>query len=151
MAKSKYEEKVKSRFKEIKDWCQNGATDKEIMNLLHISKDTYYRYMNKYKDFSDLIKENRKYPVEEIKNALYRRAVGFKYIEKKESVTTDKSGTPVIKEETITKHALPDPASCLILLKHWDKKNGWTNDPMLYELKKRKLDLEEKNAQEKNW
>ena len=151
MAKSKYETHVKSRFKEIKDWCQNGATDKEIIELLHISKDTFYKYLNKYADFSDLIKENRKIPIQEIKNALYKRAIGFRYTETKVSTTTDRDGMPIIKEEETTKHALPDPTSCLILLKHWDKEHGWTNDPMLYELKKRKLELEESIAEENKW
>ena len=119
--------------------------------MLGIGKSAYYDYLNKYTEFSDLIKNNRIDAVEEIKNALFKRAVGFQYIETKESKNIDEKGMVSVKTEKITKTVVPDPASCMILLKHWDKKQGWTNDPAVLELKKKELKLKEKQVENNNW
>ena len=125
---NKYETHVKPRFDEIKNWCKRGATDKEIIQMLGIGKSAYYNYLSKYTEFSELIKKNRINAVEEIKNALFKRAVGFQYVETKESKNTDENGIVSVKTEKVVKTVVPDPASCMILLKHWDKENGWTNE-----------------------
>ena len=143
--KSSYESKVEPRFGEISNWCSIGASDKEIIEMLGISKDSFYSYIKKFPEFSDLLKKARKKPFVEVKAALYKRAVGFQYQESEE--IRDNDGNRRVR--TVTKTALPDPASCMILLKHWGKAQGevWTNDPAMYELKKRELELKEKE----NW
>ena len=159
--KERYKDLVEPRLDEIKQWIENGSTNNEIMDSLGIGKSAFYSYVKKYPEFEELIK-NRKTPVKEIKNALYRRAVGFSYTEKK-VVKTRVEYPEVLKialmemgidleleilekpievrTEIYTKQALPDPASCMILLKHWDKKGGWTNDPQSLELKKQELEI----------
>ena len=149
--KNKYNEYVKSRFEDIKKWCKRGATDKEIIKMLGIGKTAFYDYQEKYTEFSELIKNNRIDAVEEIKNALFKRATGFQYIETKESKTTDENGVVSVKRESITKTVVPDPASCMILLKHWDKAGEWTNEPALLKLKKEELKLKKQQAEKDNW
>lgn len=148
---SKYESHVKARFKEIEKWCKRGATDKEIYKALGISKDAFYKYKNQYQELNDLIKKNRIDAVEEIKNALFKRAIGFQYEERKEIKTENEDGTTSLKTEKTIKTVVPDPASALILLKHWAKDEGWTNDPATLELKKKELKLKEKQAENDNW
>lgn len=163
MAKSKYETHVKLRFDEIAEWVKLGATEKEIIKNLDISEDTFYRYKNQYKEFSELLKKNRVKPVEEIKAAMLKRAVGFQYEEKKvvtQQIMIDGAdGVPlpakVIRTEITTKTALPDVAAGLVLLQHWDKdENGntkWSRDPANREIKEKELELKEKIAEENNW
>lgn len=167
--KSKYYTHVKPRFNDIAKWCKRGATDKEIIKALGIGKSAFYEYLEKYKELSELIKTNRVNAVEEIKCALYKRAIGFKYKEKKvitqrsnytekqiialeeAGIDVEKLGTPFItKIEETEKQALADPASAMILLKHWAKEEGWTNDPQSLELKKEELELK-KEKQESEW
>lgn len=159
-APSKYETHVKARFNEIEEWLSLGATEKEIWTNLGIHKSTFYDYKSKHKEFSDLLKKGRKKPVEEIKAAMLKRAKGFQYEEVK--ITTqhieidyDGSGvkTPakVIKEERTVKTALPDTAAGLVLLQHWAKDEGWTRDPQSLELKKKELELKEKQAENDAW
>lgn len=159
--KERYKDLVEPRLDEVRTWIESGSTNNEIMEALGIGKSAFYSYVKKYPEFEELIKSRNK-PVQEIKNALYRRAVGFSYTETK--VTKTRSEYPeafkeildeiapnfdwskiekpiVIKTETTTKHALPDPASCMILLKHWDKKGGWTNDPQSLAIKKQELEI----------
>lgn len=158
-APSKYETHVKARFSEISEWLTLGATEKEIWNNLGIHKSTFYDYKSKYKEFSDLLKKGRKKPVEEIKAAMLKRAKGFQYEEVKtivERIEYDDDGDVIVparkvRTETTTKTALPDVAAGLVLLKHWDKESGWTSDPQSLELKKKELELKEKQAENDAW
>ena len=157
-APSKYETHVKSRFKEIEEWLSLGATEKEIWTNLGIHKSTFYDYKSKYKEFSDLLKKGRKKPVEEIKAAMLKRAKGFQYEETKiiiERIEYNDGELIVparkVRTETTTKTALPDVAAGLVLLKHWDKESGWTTDPQSLELKKKELELKEKQAENEAW
>lgn len=134
--RSKYNE-VKERFEEIKKWCSIGATDKEIAANLGIHLATFYDYKNKKPEFSELLKAARRKPVEEIKAALFKKAIGFEYVEGQ--VTTDKDGR---KTKTVyKKQALPDATAAMMLLKHWAKDEGWTSDPQMLDLKKEELQL----------
>lgn len=157
-APSKYDTHVKARFNEIKEWLELGATDKEIWNNLGIHKSTFYDYKSKNKEFSDLLKKGRKKPVEEIKAAMLKRAKGFQFEETKtiiERIEYDDGETIIparkVRTEVTTKTALPDVAAGLVLLKHWDKDSGWTTDPQSLELKKRELELKEKQAENEAW
>lgn len=172
--KSKYETDVKVRFKEIKKWLESGATEKEIARNLGIAMSTFSDYKNKFSEFSEFLKNNRKQPVEEIKAAMLKRALGFEYTEKKTTkqkielpdelkdmlenygVDIAKIQRPIlIKTEETIKNALPSETAGLILLKHWDKdKNGkakWTGDPASLEIKKEELKLKKEQAENNNW
>lgn len=142
-----YGEKVKARFDEIAKWCQIGTTNKEIIELLGISTSAFYRYLEAHSELRELLKSNRRAPVQEIKAALYRRATGFTY----EETTTVEDSDGYSKTTTVRKQALPDPASAMILLKHWAKEEGWTNDPQALELRKQELELRKQQAEREDW
>lgn len=144
---SKYESHVKPRFADIKEWLQAGATDKEIAENLGVNPKVFCKYKNDFNELKNLIDNGRKNAVQEIKAALFKRATGFTYTEKK-VIESEKNGRTV---EVYTKAALPDPTSALILLKHWDKANGWTADPQQLELKKKELELKEKRIESEDW
>lgn len=144
---SKYESNVKPRFAEIKEWLKNGATDKEIAQNLGVNAKVFCRYKSEYSDLNELVKNGRQTAVQEIKAALFKRATGFMYQEKK-TVVSEKNGLTI---ETYDKYAPPDPASAMILLKHWDKDGGWTQDPQQLELKKQELELKKKHLESEDW
>lgn len=144
---NKYKECVKPRFNEILEWLQLGATEKEIAENLGVNNKVFCKYKKDYPELNELIKTGRKKPVQAIKAALFKRATGFQYQEVK--VTEDNEGYR--KTETITKTALPDPTSAMMLLRHWDKENEWTNDPAVLELKKQELELKKKHLESEVW
>ena len=144
---SKYESNVKPRFAEIKDWLQHGATDKEIAENLGVNPKVFCRYKSEYSDLKELCKNGRQKAVQDIKAALFKRATGFQYQEKKQII---EAGT-VVREEVYTKAALPDPASAMILLKHWDQDTEWTQDPAQLKLKKQELELKKKHIESEVW
>lgn len=144
---NKYDSDVKPRFEEIKEWLQNGATDKEIADNLGVNKATICEYKKRYPEFNELIKNGRKAPVQAIKAALFKRATGFTYSEKVTTIS-DKDGTTI---KTYEKYALPDPASAIILLKHWDKDQEWTQDPASLKIRKQELELKKQHMEADNW
>lgn len=144
---NKYLTNVKPRFAEIKEWLKLGATDKEIAENLGVNPKVLCRYKNEYSDLNELWKNGRMKAVQDIKAALFKRATGFQYQEKK-VIESEKNGRTV---EIYTKSALPDPASAMILLKHWDKEGGWTQDPQQLELKKQELELKKKHLESEDW
>ncbi len=167
---SKYETHVKPRFAEIKEWLKAGATDKEIALNLGINAKVLCKYKNQFSDLNELFKNGRISAVQDIKAALYKRATGFHYTERKKvtermklpkelkdfldgvGIETDKLENPVlVRTEETEKYALPDPTSALILLKHWDKETEWTSDPATLRLKKEELELKKKHMQLTEW
>ena len=81
IAKSKYETDVKPRLIEIEAWKRDGLTDEQICKNLGISVDTFYKYKIKYTEFSEALKKGKEVADIEVENALFKRAIGYKYKE----------------------------------------------------------------------
>ena len=82
----------------------------------------------------------------ELKSVLKKRAKGFQYEERK----IIKEHGKIVREEIHVKSALPDVASINLLLKNYDKDN-WSNDPQAMELRKKELELKEKQVEANSW
>ena len=121
--------------------------DKEIAENLGVNKATLCEYKKRYPELNELFKSSRKQPVQEIKAALFKRATGFSYQEKKTII----EGGVIIREEIYTKSALPDPTSAMMLLRHWDKENEWTQDPAQLALKKQELEIKKQRIESDAW
>lgn len=145
--KNRYLTEIKPRFDEIREVLKLGVNDKELAAFLDIAPQTLCDYKNRYPEFREFITKCRKIPVYQLKRALFKRATGFDYSEKKVIKRAD--GT--VEETIITKHALPDPASALILLKHWAKDEGWTHDPATLELKKQEFEWKKQQVERGEW
>lgn len=145
--KGKYETHVKPRFDEIAEWLKAGATDAEIAANLGIHKATMCDYKNKYPEFAEFLLKGRKTAVQEIKAALFKRATGYEFREIQEI----EEGGVIVKRVTYIKYAHPDPASAMILLKHWARDEGWTNDPAQLEVRKQELELKRQQVEKDDW
>ena len=82
MAKSKWEQ-VKEKLILVEAWARDGLIDEQIFNNLRISKDTFYKYKNKYVEFSDALKKGKEVVDVEGENALFKKATGFTTMVKK--------------------------------------------------------------------
>lgn len=138
---NKYFTNVLPRFNEIKEWLRAGATDKEIASKLGVNPKVLCKYKNDYNDLNELFTKGRQDTVQEIKAALFKRAVGFTYIERKVTESERFGKT----EETYMKQALPDPTAALMLLKHWDKETEWCADPATIRLREKELELKKQH------
>lgn len=149
--KNGYETKVAPRLEEVKKWAEEGATDKEIAESLGVGYSTFLKYKSEIQEFQDLLKKAHQVPVKEIKKALYKRATGFQYVEVKTTKGVDTDGNSYFKTEETLKTALADVAAAMVLLKHWDKDEEWTNDPASLRLKKEELELKKQQAEKEDW
>ncbi len=144
--KSKFETDVKPRFPEILEWLELGCTEREIAENLGIAVSTFNEY-KKHPEFSDLLKNGRKKPVIQIKHALFKRACGFHEIE----ISVFESSDGTVNKTTKQRYFPPDPASAMILLKHWDKEGEWTQDPQILDLRRKEYELRKKEFEKNNW
>lgn len=142
----KYSTHVKPRFAEIAEWLELGATQKEICDQLGVNEKVFCKYKNEHKELNDLCKNSRRKPVQAIKAALYKRATGYHYTE-----TTTVNNDKGVQITTYNKYLPPDPASAMILLKHWDKETEWTQDPATLNLKKQELELKKEHMESEGW
>lgn len=141
-----YETRIEPYFEQIKKWVSDGATEREIAKQLGVSYSTFNKYKKEKKEFSELLKNARAKPVEEIKKALYKRAIGF-YSEEETIVEEDGPKGHRLKVTATKRYYPPDPASCLMLLKHWARDEGWTGDPQMLEIKKKEVELKERKIE----
>ena len=135
----------KPYLEDIKKWCQT-MTEKQIARKLGIAYSSWCLYKNDYSELSETIKKGRQSLVVELKSTLIERAKGFQYTEKK----VIKEGGEVVREEIYTKSSLPDVAALNLLLKNYDREN-WANDPQTLELKKKELELRERQIENNEW
>lgn len=136
IAKSKYETEVKPRLVEIEAWKRDGLTDEQIFKNLGISRDTFYKYKEKYSDFSEAIKKGKEVADIEVENALFKRAIGYKYKEViKEVKEIDGKKSTYVKE--VIKEMPGDVAAQIFWLKN-RKSSKWKD--------KQDIDIEDNNV-----
>lgn len=142
---NKYHTHVQPRLAEIEAMCLN-MTDKQIAEALGVAYSSFKEYKAKYSDLMAALKKGRETLVADLKSTLITKAKGFSYEEKK---ITKREGY-VVKEEIYVKYSQPDVAAINLLLKNYDKDN-WANDPQTLELRKKELELREKQVDATVW
>ena len=124
MAKSKYDSHVKDKLVLVTSWARNGLTDLQIAHNLGISEDTFYKYKNKYIEFSEALKKGKEVIDFEVENALLKRALGYKYDE----ITKELVDGNMVETKRVTKEVQPDTTAQIFWLKNrkpkeWRTKN----------------------------
>lgn len=110
MAKSKYETNVKDKLFLVECWARDGLTNLNISKNLGISEETFYKYKEKYSEFSEALKKGKEVADYEIENALFKRALGYRYDE-----VTMENGVEV---KRVTKEVAPDTTAQIFWLKN---------------------------------
>ena len=101
---SKYDEKIRNSFEEIRRCYQALCPESDIIRKLGISRRTFDRYRNEFPEFKALIDECREeaavLATEQVENALLKRATGY------------------ISEGEEPKHVPPDVRAAIFYLKN---------------------------------
>lgn len=145
-----YETKIKPRFSEIKEWLENGATEKQIADNLGVSYSTFNKHKAENLDFSEFLKNGRKSLVLKLRGALVKKAMGFEYTETKKYQKREPDGQVFQYVEETTKTALPDVAAINLCLKNYDP-DEWANDPQALRIKEKELELRREIADRDAW
>lgn len=152
-AKSKYEICVKPYLEEVNKKVREGITEAEIAKALGISVASLNNYRNQYEEFREALSKNKGADVlQSLVNAGIEAAIGG-YKENEQTVyKIDEEGNPVITQVVKTKvWQPPNPTLHKFYVLNYGKEQGLVNDPLEYELKKKKQEFDEKLEQAKNW
>lgn len=155
--KNKYFSHVEPHLKEIEEWCQT-MTEAQIAKRLGISQSTFSDYKNKFPELSEAIKNGRRDLIAELKSSLIMKAKGFSRMTKKAAkcrTVEYENGKRLKETEEIVyydeeQYFPPDTAALNLALKNYDKDN-WANDPQMLEVRKKELELKERQIENNEW
>ncbi|MEF2243977.1 transposase [Paenibacillus sp. IITD108] len=108
--KTKYHTHVEPKLLLIEAWARDGTIDEDIAKKLGVAYSTFKLYKDQYSALSDALKKGKEVADIEVENALFRRALGYRYDE-----VTYEDG-----EETrrVTKEVQPDVTAQIFWLKN---------------------------------
>lgn len=166
--KGKYETHVKPHLDQIREWCRT-MTENQIAEKLGVGASTFQYYKTEFPELSEILKTGRADLVIELRGALIKKAKGYNYTEKKviteevkwpeelyvllkEAGFTDEQieRSKIVRTELTTKYAGPDVAALNLALKNYDKDN-WANDPQMLEIRKKEVELRERQIENSEW
>ena len=102
-----------------KSLAMEGLTDEEIAKRMEIAKSTLNKWKIDYPEFKEALEMGKEPADAEVELSLYKRAVGYKYKEKKVIVTMDKDGNQQpARIETTEKEVIPDVTAQIFWLKN---------------------------------
>lgn len=110
---SNYSELVEPKLDLICDWARHGVSNEQIANNLGVAVGTLYEYKRLFPKLNEALK-TREEADAVVEGALYKRAIGYDYIE------TIKGG------EVVHKHLPPDTTAALAWLNN-RRPNDWMN------------------------
>jgi len=120
--KSKYETHVKPFLDRIPSWRKDGLTELQVGKKLGISEDTLHRYKKLHSEFYESLKNGKELLIENLKESLFKRAMGYKVEETKQIFRKTKKGQDAVYVERYTREVYSD--TCLIFaLKNLDPEN----------------------------
>lgn len=145
--KSKYETAVKPYLDEINKKVREGVIEEEIAKALGISVATLNNYKLKYPELKEALSKNKgKEVLQKLINAGIESAIGYY---KDEVSITEKDG---VKVTTKTRKWVPANGTLNIFyVKNFGKDEGFASDPLDYELKRAKAELEREKFDDENW
>lgn len=135
-----YTERIEPRKNEIITWAKAGATNAEIATALGVAYSTFMDHVSRNPDFSDSLRQARLSGVPDVKLALYKRAMGFEYEERKTYMKRDPDGNESKYTEITKKQALPDVGAIQTYLRN-NTEDFRDRDKISYDMKEMEIDL----------
>ena len=151
--KSKYDTCVKPYLAEINDKVRKGVTEAAIAESLGISVASLNNYRNQYPEFAEALSKDKGADVlQALLNAGIEAAIGC-YVTNEQTVYAIDENGHRVPERVIQNKVWqpPNPALNRFYVQNFGKEQGFSNDPLQYELKKRKQEFEERLEKAKNW
>ena len=123
MKKDKYKENVLPQLEKIKEWTADGLGDRQIAQRLGICCQTLKQYKKEHSELAKAMKCERDLIIEEVENALIKKAKGYVYTEIK---TVDKGDK---KETSETQKEVPPDLSAISFLLRNFCPEKWSDKP----------------------
>lgn len=135
--KSKWETHIQPHLNKIKEWSAE-MPECDIYNKLAVSAPTWEKCKKEHPELREALLGKQKL-IDDVRNALVKRALGFEYEETKKSIRKDEQGRDVVYTEITRRYSPPDVAACNSILQNMD--SSWYRDRAAYELKRQELEL----------
>lgn len=150
---------VTDNIEKIKEWIGQGVPMGVIAKNIGVSKTTLYKHVGEFEqglNSLDTIKKYRQPCVDELEATMYNSARGFERVVKKQAklkrVMYDNGKKAEEWEELVeyeeTVYYPPDTTAGIFLLKNWA---DYANEPVTNDLRKREIELKEKQAEANSW
>lgn len=98
----------------VEGWARDGLTDEQIAHNMGVAYSTFRVWKTKYMALSAVLKRGKDVPDREVENALFKRALGYKYSE----VTKENVGGSLLVTKVVTKEIAPDTTAQIFWLKN---------------------------------
>lgn len=152
-AKSKYEQLVKPYLETIQEKVRQGITEAEIAKALNISIASLNNYKRQHKELYEALSKNKGADVlQGLINAGIKAATGY-YVDNEKVIYGRNEDGEVVVVQVIKEKTWQPPNQSLnkFYVQNYGKDQGFTSDPLEYELKKAKAEFDEKLEKAKNW
>ena len=104
----------------IEGWARSGLIDEQIAHNIGINTATLYRWKDQHSEICEAIKKGKQVADQEVENALFKRACGYKCVEirraPRQNVETGETVLEVISETE--KEVPPDVTAAIFWLKN---------------------------------
>lgn len=129
----------------LEGWARDGLTDVQIAENIGCSRSTLAKWKKEQSDISDTLKKGKEVVDRQVENALFKRAVGFHYVEE--------VATPAGDVVQLTKYERPDVTAGIYWLRNrkrgiWNNKDGIEIEKSKLEIEKLKKELEGSESNE---
>ena len=120
MKENYWKQRIKPKLELIEGWARNGLSHKQIALNLNVSLSTLNRNIEEHEELADAIDIGENHSNVMVENALYKRALGYKYKEvTKERVRDPETGeVEFVTTKTVTKYQAPDVNACTYWLEN---------------------------------
>jgi transposase-like protein len=108
----------------VEGWARDGATDKEMMEALGISNQTFYNWKRLHPEFAEALRKGKEIIDRQVETALFKRATGYQYDEvtrqlaEKYNPETGETEEMLIEVKRVTKEVPADTTAAIFWLKN---------------------------------
>ena len=152
-AKPKYETLVKPYLDDIRAKVRQGVTEAAIADALGISVASLNNYKKQHPELAEALSKDKGADVlQSLVNSGLDAAQG-RYVENTQTFyRIDEDGNPVIERVVVTKQwQPPNPALHKFYVMNFGKEEGYSNDPLAQELRRKKQEFDEALERQRNW
>lgn len=122
--RGKYHTHVEPKLLLVEAWARDGTIDEDIARKLGVAYSTFREYIKKYPALSAALKKGKEVADVEVENALFKRALGYRYDEVTREATvkideeTGERVTVMVETKRVTKEVQPDVTAQIFWLKN---------------------------------
>lgn len=147
-----YERQVLPNMEYIERMARSGVSQADIADAIKINPRTLTRYMGKHPELRKIIECGREVAVQELENALFKSAIGFKETVKKTRVVKKavykngrKSGeVEVLEPYDEELYFPPNVTATIFLLKNWGRNRHYASEPETMQAHWKELEMKGK-------